>query len=111
MSGNKPQGSVARHRASLSVCVNSSGCRKRWIRTVAVSKEAVIAMEPNLPETPDLNPITAAVCVCSLRTPAAQETGCHGSLCRHESNADPSRPPAASLLSQPNDTVGQWFPE
>ncbi|KAK9531192.1 hypothetical protein VZT92_010634 [Zoarces viviparus] len=73
-------------------CVNSSGCRKRWIRTAAVSQEALIAMALSLPETPDLNPITAAVCVCALcERRGALETGCCWPLCSHESDADPSR--------------------
>ncbi|KAK2890514.1 hypothetical protein Q8A73_018814 [Channa argus] len=80
------------------------GCRKRWIHTAAVSVEAFIAMELRLHETPDQNPITAAVCVCSLRTPATQETGCCWPLCRHKSNADPSQASAASLL-QLNDIL------
>lgn len=62
-------------------------------------------MELSLSETPDLNPITAAVFVCSLRTPATQETGNCWPLCRHESNADPSWPSAASP-PQLKDTQG-----
>lgn len=37
LAGNKPRGPVAHRRDSLSVCcVNSSGCRRRWIRTAGL---------------------------------------------------------------------------
>jgi len=53
-------------------------------------EEALVVMELSLSETPDLNPITAAVCVCSLSTAAAQETGCRWPVCPYESILNPS---------------------
>lgn len=62
-----PRGHI-RERALLSgcCCVNSAGCRKRWIHTAAVSEETLIVIELSLSETPDLNPITAAAFMCSV---------------------------------------------
>lgn len=70
MAGNKPRGSAAHRRDSLSVssaAVQTPAAERRDGSARPRSpREAFIAMELSLSETHDLNPITAAVCVCSL---------------------------------------------
>lgn len=105
MAANKPRGvSGSPQRQPLCLpccCVNSGDCRKRWICTAVVSEEGLIAMELSLSETPDLNPITAAVCVHALARPPRRHGCCCWPLCPHESDATPPAHPFL-LLSVSN---------
>lgn len=70
--------------SALAVYAHSDGCRERWRCTVTVSEEAPLPpVEPHLSQTPDLNPITPAVCVCSPLTLASRPGD--GSFCPHAS--------------------------
>lgn len=110
MAGNKPRGSVARHRDGLSVC-----CAAVQTPVAAGRGESTLPQSLRKPVFPwssaslrHLIWIQSRQPVFSLQTPAAQETDCCWPFCPHKCNADPSQP-AASLLPQLNDTLSFYY--